>query len=158
MITPEVAIVEAISRDQLEQVRALFQNYQSGLPTQLRFPDSEWLTLPGAYSPPGGGLLLATLAGRPAGCVGLRPFPLPGACEMKRLYVTPNFRGQKLGSLLIDRIIQAARGLGYIRMRLDTHLPTMGTAVELYCKLGFVEVPADPMPLVEGLTSMELYL
>jgi carbonic anhydrase len=158
MITPEFAIVEAVSPDQLDQVRVLFQNYQSGLPTQLRFPDSEWLTLPGAYSPPGGGLLLATLAGQPAGCVGLRPFPLPGACEMKRLYVTPSFRGQNLGSLLIDRIIQAARGLGYARMRLDTRLPTMGAAVELYRKLGFVEVPAEPMLPVEGLTYMELHL
>ena len=158
MIAPDVAIVEAVSPDQLEQVRVLFRNYQSGLPTRLRFSDSEWQNLPGAYSAPGGGLLLATLAGQPAGCVGLRPFPLPSACEMKRLYVTPSFRGQNLGSLLIDRIIQAARGLGYTRMRLDTHLPTMGRAVELYRKLGFVEVPADPMPLVEGLTYMELHL
>ena len=158
MITPEVAIIEAVSPDQLGQVRALFQNYQSGLPTRLRFPDSEWQTLPGAYSAPGGGLLLATLAGQPAGCVGLRPFPLPGACEMKRLYVTPSFRGQNLGSLLIDRIIQAARRLSYTRMRLDTHLPTMGAAVELYRKLGFVEVPTEPMQPVEGLTYMELHL
>jgi GNAT superfamily N-acetyltransferase len=158
MIPFGVEIVEAVSLDQLEQVRTLFQDYQSGLPTQLRFHDSEWQTLPGAYSPPGGTLLLTTVDAQPAGCVGLRPFPLEGACEMKRLYVTPSFRGQNLGRLLIDWIIQAARGLGYTRMRLDTHLPTMGAAVELYRKLGFVEVSAEPMPPVEALTYMELNL
>ena len=77
---------------------------------------------------------------------------------MKRLYVAPAFRGHNLGSVLIERIIQAARALGYTRMRLDTHLPTMGAAVELYRRFGFVEVPADPMPQVEGLSYMEIRL
>jgi carbonic anhydrase len=156
MKTHGVEIVEAVSLDQLEQVRALFQDYQSGLPTRLRFPDSEWQTLPGAYSRPEGALLLASVDGQAAGCVGLRPFPLNGACEMKRLYVAPSFRGRDLGNALIGRVLQAARGLGYTRMRLDTHLATMGAAVKLYRKLGFVEVPAHPMPQVEGLSYMEL--
>jgi GNAT superfamily N-acetyltransferase len=119
----EAEVVEAADPDQLAQVRTLLQNYQAGLPVQYRFPDSEWEALPGAYSPPGGALLLAKVADQPAGCVGLRPFPLPGACEMNRLYVAPAFRGHDLGSMLIERIVQAARGLGYTRMRLDTHLP-----------------------------------
>jgi carbonic anhydrase len=158
MKAPEAEIVAAASLEQLDQVRDLFRSYQSALPPHLRFPDREWQTLPGAYSPPGGALLLAIADGQAAGCVGLRPFPLPGACEMKRLYVAPSFRGRNLGNVLIDRVLQAARGLGYTRMRLDTHLPTMGAAVELYRKLGFVEVPADPMPQVEGLSYMELRL
>jgi GNAT superfamily N-acetyltransferase len=158
MVKPEVEIVEAAARDQLELVRKLFQNYQSELPGQLRFPDSEWQTLPGAYGPPGGTLLLATVAAQPAGCVGLRAFPLPAACEMKRLFVSPSFRGHNLGSVLIERIILAARQLGYTRIRLDTHLPTMGAAVRLYRQFGFVEVSAEPMPQVEGLSYMELRL
>jgi carbonic anhydrase len=155
---PEAEIVEAASLDQIEQTRALFRSYQSELAAPYRFPDSEWQTLPGAYGPPGGALLLATVAGQPAGCVGLRPFPLAGACEMKRLFVAPTFRGHNLGSVLIERILQAARTLGYTRMRLDTHLPTMGAAVELYRRFGFVEVPAEPMPQVEGLSYMEIRL
>ncbi len=125
---PLATIVEATSVGQLELVHALFQSYQSELPAELRFPDTEWQTLPGAYSPPSGTLLLAIIADRPAGCVGLRQFPLSGACEMKRLYVTSEFRGQNLGVALIERIIQAARALGYGCMRLDTHVATMGAA------------------------------
>jgi carbonic anhydrase len=158
MVTSEVEIVRAAALDQLEPVRELFQSYQAQLPSELRFPDSEWQTLPGTYGPPGGELLLATVAGYPAGCVGLRPFPLPAACEMKRLFVSPLFRGHNLGSVLIERIILVARELGYTRMRLDTHFPTMGAAVRLYRQFGFVEVPAEPMPQVEGLSYMELRL
>ena len=77
---------------------------------------------------------------------------------MKRLFVSPSFRGHNLGSVLIDRVILAARQLGYTRMRLDTHLPTMGAAVRLYRQFGFVDVPALPMPQVEGLSYMELRL
>ena len=158
MVTPGVEILAAVIPDHLAQVRALFQTYQSQLPSHLRFPDSEWQDLPGAYGPPGGELLLATVAGQPAGCVGLRPFPLSAACEMKRLFVSPSFRGHNLGGVLIDRVILAARQLGYTRMRLDTHLPTMGAAVRLYRQFGFLDVPALPMPQVEGLSYMELRL
>ena len=156
MTLPEAKIVTAASLEQFAWVRALFRDYQSELPSWLRFPDSEWGTLPGAYCPPEGTLLLAMMDDQPAGCVGLRPFPLPGGCEMKRLYIAPPFRGHKLGSVLIEHIIQAARGLGYTRMRLDTHHPTMRAAVELYRRFGFVEVPAHPMPPTDGLLYMEL--
>ncbi len=155
---PLATIVEATSVGQLELVRALFQSYQSELPSGCRFPDTEWQNLPGAYGSPGGALLLATVADRPTGCVGLRQFPLPGACEMKRLFVTSEFRGQNLGVALVERIIQAARALGYGCMRLDTHVATMGAAIMLYRRFGFVEVASHPMPPVEGLAYMELSL
>jgi GNAT superfamily N-acetyltransferase len=146
-------IVEAITAEQIEQVRQLFRQYQAELPLPYRF---ELPTLPGEYGPPSGKLLLATVSGQPVGCVGLRPFPLDATCEMKRLYVRPIFRGGKLGKELVDRALQHARALGYRRIRLDTHPPTMQAAVKLYSRLGFQEVTAtDP---VEGLVYMELAL
>jgi GNAT superfamily N-acetyltransferase len=157
-MAPIAEIVEVATPKQLEHVRSLIRSYQSGLPGQYCFPDREWQNLPGEYGPPGGALLLATVAGQPAGCVGLRPFALDGACEMKRLYVRPEFRGFKLGEGLIEHIIRVARRLGYSRMRLDTHPPTMGPAVELYRRLGFADVPAWPSPQVDGLSYMELGL
>jgi carbonic anhydrase len=157
-MTPVADIVEVTTLEQLEQVRALIRHYQAELAERYRFPDSEWQNLPGEYCPPDGRLLLATVAGEPAGCVGLRPFVLPGACEMKRLYVSPASRGHKLGRILIELVIAAARRIGYTRMRLDTHPPTMADAVELYRRFGFVEVPAGPMTPVDGLLYMELLL
>jgi GNAT superfamily N-acetyltransferase len=153
-------IIEAITPKQIEQVRSLFGDYRAELVVEDCFAafDVELATLPAEYAPPGGKLLLATIVGQPVGCVGLRPFPLEGACEMKRLYIRPAFRGGKIGKQLIDRALQEARLLGYSRLRLDTHPSTMAAAVAIYRKLGFREVTAAPMPPVDGLVYMELSL
>lgn len=153
-------IVEVTTAEQLEQVRSLFGEYRAQLPVEYCFPsfDTEVAGLPGEYAPPRGKLLLATVVGQPVGCVALRPFPLDGACEMKRLYVRPAFRGDKLGKKLAERVMAEARSLGYSRMRLDSYRALMGSAVKLYRKLGFREVGAEPMDPVEGLIYMELAL
>ena len=157
-MTPAANIVEVTSTEQIEQVRELIRAYQSELPSQCCFPNDEWLNLPGEFAPPSGALLLATVAGQPAGCVGLRPFPLAGACEMKRLYVEPKFRGKELGKALVAQVIAIARRTGYSRLRLDTHPATMQAAVGLYRSLGFNEVSSEPVPPVDGLEYMELHL
>src|SRR5271157_5578272 len=157
-MTPSAEIVEATTTEHLVQVRSLIRAYQSELPTPYRFPDEEWLNLPGEYAAPQGALLLATVAAQPAGCVGLRPFPLAGACEMKRLYVRPTFRAGKIGKALVERVVQEARALGFSRLRLDTHPSTMQTAVAMYRNLGFQEVVPDPADQVEGLLYMQLLL
>jgi GNAT superfamily N-acetyltransferase len=153
-------IVEAISAEQLEQVRVLFREYQAELPPEQCFAhfETEIARLPGDYAPPTGKLLLATVAGQPVGCVGVRSFPLEGACEMKRLYVRPAFRSAKLGKVLAERVLAEARTLGYWRLRLDTHPATVQAAVRMYQKMGFHEVEPDPSSRVEGLLYMELLL
>ena len=80
-------------------MRNLFSEYRAQLPVEYcsRSLDVEIAGLPGEYAPPKGKLLLAMVVGQPVGCVGLRPFPREGACEMKRLYVRPGFRGGKIG-------------------------------------------------------------
>ena len=153
-------IVEATTAEQIEQVRSLFGEYRAQLPVEYcaRSFDAEIAGLPGAYSRPKGALLLATVIGQPVGCVGLRPFPREGTCEMKRLYVRPAFRAAKLGRRLVERLLQEARFAGYSSMRLDSHPPTMQTAVAMYRELGFREVRPDPLEPVEGLIYMELAL
>ncbi|MGA2903304.1 MAG: GNAT family N-acetyltransferase [Candidatus Korobacteraceae bacterium] len=153
-------IVEATSAEQIEQVRNLFGEYRAQLSVEYCFRsfDAEIAGLPGVYAPPQGTLLLATVIGQPVGCVGLRPFPREGTCEMKRLYVRPAFRGGKLGKTLVERLLREARRLGYSSMRLDSHPPTMHAAVEMYRRLGFREVGPDPLEQMEGLVYMELQL
>jgi len=91
----------------------------------------------------GGGLLLATVDGELAGCCAMRPLDsvdYTNACEMKRLFVRPAFRGLQLGRMLAERILDSARLAGYACILLDT-LDDMESARALYQELGFEEIP-----------------
>lgn len=100
--------------------------------------EAELSSLPGAYAPPAGALLVAESDGRVAGCVALKSLG-NGACEMKRLFVDPAAHGLGLGSSLARAIIERARALGYDRMMLDTG-PLQVEAQTLYRSLGFRDV------------------
>ena len=112
--------------------------------------------LPGAYKSPGGCILLARFNDLPVGCVALRKIS-EGICEMKRLYVQPQFREKGVGKILADSVIEEARRIGYRQMRLDT-VPAMKSARALYESLGFVKIPAYRYNPIEGATFMELDL
>lgn len=132
------------TQDDLIALAALFEAYAASLDVDLGYQDfaSELVALPGKYARPEGELLLARRNGQePIGCVGLRPLPSEGVCEMKRLYVAPNGRGSGVGKALMLAIIEEGRQRGYREMWLDT-LPTMAAAQAMYLGAGFE--PLEP--------------
>jgi putative acetyltransferase len=153
------AVTQAESPAQIAQARELFLEYARSLGFSLCFQnfDEELARLPGDYAAPEGRLLLAEYESQLAGCIALHRLE-PQICEMKRLYVRPQFRGKGLGRLLAERIISDARSIGYRRMRLDTVEPVMTAAVAMYRTLGFKEIAAyrtNPNP---GTMYLELLL
>lgn len=163
-------IVPADTDELVRQVSALFREYAASLGVDLSFQnfEQEVATLPGAYARPHGRLFMAiadeAMASEGgdlstcsiAGCVALRKIDSE-ICEMKRLYVRPEFRGHGAGRALADAAIEAAREIGYRRMRLDT-LPQMTDAQNLYRVLGFYEIPPYRYNPVVGTRYFELEL
>ena len=152
-------LAQAESRVQIAQARELFLEYAQSLGFSLCFQnfDKELAGLPGDYAPPHGRLLLAEYESQLAACVAMHKWE-KDICEMKRLYLRPQFRGKGLGRILADRIISEARQIGFQRMRLDTVEPVMKDAVAMYRVIGFREIaPYRPNPIA-GALYMELQL
>ena len=87
---------------------------------------------------PDGRLYLIYCDEKLAGCIGLRKID-DQICEMKRLYIRPEFRGKKLSSILVEKVIEDAKKIGYSYMLLET-LPFLQSAVHIYKKFGFYEI------------------
>ena len=155
--------------------RELFVEYARWLRVDLCFQgfDQELATLPGAYAPPRGRLLLAGAKPAAFGCIALRPLETRSGCcgdgpssrrdnedgigEVKRLFVQPARRGDGWGRRLAEALITEARAIGYRELKLDT-LEWMEDARRLYAKLGFRECGAyydNPLP---GVVYMALAL
>ena len=117
--------------------------------------DEELRTLPGAYVPPKGQLLLASADGVAAGCVALREVDAT-SCEMKRMFVYERFHGQGIGRALAAEIIEHARRLGYQRMLLDTSI-RQDEAKALYSGLGF-KVIAPYYELAEEMRNWLVFM
>jgi ribosomal protein S18 acetylase RimI-like enzyme len=151
-------IVDGHDPQLIPEVRLLFREYADSLQVPLDFQnfDEELKSLPGAYAPPTGCLLLAISDQKFAGCIAMRSLE-KNICEMKRLFVRPQWRGTKLGRLLAETLIQRARDMGYKFMRLDT-LPSMDRARKLYSSLGFYEIEPYRFNPIAGTSFMEVKL
>ncbi len=137
--------MEYIVADKKEDYDAailLFKEYAAGLDIDLSFQnfDEELEQLQTMYAGPVGGIVLCKDKHEYIACIGIRKLNQLTA-EIKRMYVKPEYRGEKIGSELVKRALQLAKKCDYNSVRLDT-LNTMKPAMKLYQKFGFVETPA----------------
>lgn len=127
------------SLPEIEEVRNIFVEYAEFLQVDLCFQDfdKELQTLHQVYSPPQGCIILAKKNDKVVGCVALKPIA-EGVCEMKRLYIRPEARGEGLGRKLVEELIRFAKESSYQSMKLDT-VSKLKEAIALYRSVGFVE-------------------
>ncbi len=127
----------------LEAIKELFSAYQAELNEDLCFQsfDAELENPLYKYGQPKGVLYIALYNKNIAGCIALQPLPIEGDCEMKRLYVKPEYRKYKIGEALVLQLINTAKAKGYTNMKLDT-LDRLVPAIKLYEKHGFENVSA----------------
>ncbi|KAH8553487.1 acyl-CoA N-acyltransferase [Umbelopsis sp. PMI_123] len=144
------------------QVVQLLIDYSAGLGISLFFQnfDKEVADFPGAYTDENRGSFYVVTENnggieKVVACIGLRPFKgfadtgMPDydigspettkVCEMKRLYVVPEYRKFKIGAALVDKVIEDGKARGYTSMVLDT-LPNLVGATRLYERRGFKEM------------------
>lgn len=134
-------ILEVSTPELISQTKHLFREYEKWLNVSLCFQgfEDEVDTLPGKYAPPEGRLYIVKSAEGYSGCIALRKID-EGICEMKRLFLKEELRGKGIGNILVTRIIQDAKDIGYKTMRLDTIKEKMPKAVAIYTKHGFIEI------------------
>jgi putative acetyltransferase len=135
----------------LNEAKQLFKDYQQELNVDLCFQsfDKELENPLLKYGSPNGALFVAYALHEPIGCVALQQLP-NNSCEMKRLYVLPQYRKHKIGLALAQKIITKAKDLDYTTMKLDT-LTILQPAIKLYESVGFKHVTAyyhNPLPNV----------
>ena len=135
-----VKIIQAVTPEDIASIRWIFLEYLEfverflGQDLSFQGTEKEFADFPDTYD----ALFLATLNGAAVGACGIKPFK-PSICELKRLYCRPSARGHGVGLKLSRSALEAARGLGYKQIYLDTdHGLTHANAV--YEALGFKDI------------------
>jgi putative acetyltransferase len=79
-----------------------------------------------------------------------------GLCEVRRITLLAEYRGQKLGYTLMRELIHRARSIGYTKMILWTDPFKLHRAVDFYHQLGFTDLPIDGIDADELWMGMEI--
>ena len=141
---------------ELDAIRSLFREYEKELNENICFQSfEEELNDPlKKYGPPSGDLMLAYWEDEVAGCIALTKMKDEDACEMKRLYVRPDFRKNKIGRVLIEDLLTSAKQRNYKMMRLDT-FEKLQAAIHLYKQYGFKNISAYYNNPLTGVVYMQ---
>jgi GNAT superfamily N-acetyltransferase len=152
-VTAMIKVISVQSDELVEHVISLAQEYLSGIHSEARVQYAGFNTddlfsghayddlrkkFPGEHVPPYGNLFVAFSGDKPAGCVALARLT-DDICEMRTLFVRPEFRGEGIGRILAQATIDEARTIGYSVMRLDT-LDILTSALKMYRAMGFYDI------------------
>jgi putative acetyltransferase len=90
------------------------------------------------FQEPGSIYFIAEQDGKLLGGAGVYPSEgLPDAtCELVKMYLSPDARGKGLGKVLIEKVLEFAKGFGYMQVYIET-MPELKKAVTIYEKFGF---------------------
>ena len=110
-----------------------------------------------AFTPPTGHLLLAEVGGQPAGIAGLRMLD-DAICEIKRVYVKPDYRRLGLGKALLEALIARAKAKDMQYIRLDS-ARFLNSAHNLFRAFGFQDIePYEDSEIPEEYWSYFLFM
>lgn len=138
----EAQLIICQTKEDFSIAKKLTKDYMAWLEMDLCFQgiENELATFNNMYNKPTGCFIYIKVNDVVAGGVGMRLLSENDICEMKRLYVYEQFRGQQIGLILCQKLIKISQLMGYNKMRLDT-VSKLQKAIKLYNSLGFLEIP-----------------
>jgi putative acetyltransferase len=140
MIPPDDAITIAPEPLLGADAQALIAALNADISERYPDPQDNFFSLDAEeVAPEKGVFLIARLEGRPIGCGAIRKIDAETA-EVKRMYVTPEARGKRLGVRMLAALTDHARRLGVTRLVLETGEKQV-EAVALYLREGFERIP-----------------
>jgi putative acetyltransferase len=92
------------------------------------------------YLEQGGAFLVTTDGERIVGTGAFRQLE-EKVCEVRRLWLLPEYQGKGLGYRMMMELLSLARQKGYEKARLETSPAYQPRAYRFYCRLGFYEIP-----------------
>lgn len=105
----------------------------------------------------GGAIIIALYNGEPVGTCALRRVNT-NLVEMCKMTVAKHMRGKNLGRMLGEAIIQKAGEIGASTIELYSNRKGSELAIEMYKKLGFVEIPLSGAVYARADIKMQLML
>ena len=111
---------------QLEEIRIILNEFLSFIANELNKPPWDFnlnveheldftMNNLDKFAKPDGRLLLVEVDGKIAGTISLRKIRNDSG-EIKRMYVRPKFRGEKLGNLMIEEVIRVSKENGFTKL------------------------------------------
>ena len=109
------------------------------------------------YLAPGGGFwVVEDGRGRIVGTCGLWLDPdAPARCELRKMYLLPDWRGRGLGGQLLETALGHARKVGRTRVELETNR-AMTAAIGLYESRGFREIEGETCARCDRRFALEI--
>lgn len=135
-----------------EVIKEIFREYSNTKGAERCFVslEKELNDLDSYYE--GGAVLLGFEDGIPAGSVAIRRID-DDYCEGKRLYIRPAFRGRGYARIMLERMTDKAKELGFKEVRFTTIPGVMSVAYEWYKRIGYEETGRK-----DGIVGMKIRL
>jgi N-acetylglutamate synthase-like GNAT family acetyltransferase len=106
---------------------------------------------------PGGAILVALSNGEPVGTCALKRIN-EDLVEMCKMTVARNMRGKHIGWMLGEAIIEKANQIGASTIELYSNRNGSALAIEMYKKLGFIEIPLSSKAYERADIKMQMML
>jgi len=105
----------------------------------------------------GGAIIIALFNGEPVGTCALRRVNID-LVEMCKMTVAKNMRGRNIGRMLGEAIIEKASQIGASTIELYSNRKGSELAIEMYRKLGFIEIPLTGAVYARADIKMQMML